>query len=59
MPLGKNSNKTYIGFYADADVVKRIKERNDEIYRKTGKTNQSQAVNELIRGKKKEDADNV
>ena len=42
-------DKRYIGFTADADVMKYIKKQNDNVYATTGRSNQTVAINILIR----------
>lgn len=41
--------KKFCGFTADPDVMVAIKRQNDKVYETTGRSNQTIAINELIR----------
>lgn len=44
-----NEEKKFIGFNADPDVLKFIQKQNDIVYATTGRSNQTVAINMLIR----------
>lgn len=44
-----SEEKKYIGFNADPDVMRFIQKQNDVVYATTGRSNQTVAINMLIR----------